>query len=118
MGNIIKKLGRNYDPSQNSVDLVLDVFKSKNDVDKAKAVDLLSRHFPFLVPMKDTVINLGKASNAVEAYKFLIPKLLNVINFYRNNTTHFDHPDEEKEVYDLNLEKSSALPERLVQSRA
>lgn len=110
MGNIIKKLGRNYDPSQNSVDLVLDVFKSKNDVDKAKAVDLLSRHFPFLVPMKDTAINLGKASNAVEAYKFLIPKLLNVINFYRNNTTHFDHPDEEKEVYDLNLDERNLVP--------
>ena len=110
MEKILKTLGVNYNPKNDMSVNVVNVLKSKNVVDKAKAVDLLNRHFPFLVPMKDTVINLEKASNTVEAYRFLIPKIRNVINFYRNNTTHFDHPDGEKEVYDLNLDERNLVP--------
>lgn len=109
LGNIYKKTGHNYDPSQNSADLILKDLKSKNGVVRAKTVDLLGKHFPFLAPMTDNLISTKKVNNTLDAYLFLLPKIVNVLNFYRNVTTHFD-PDEEKEIYSLNLDERSLVP--------
>ncbi|MBP5561398.1 MAG: type VI-B CRISPR-associated RNA-guided ribonuclease Cas13b [Muribaculaceae bacterium] len=108
---ICKCLGMGKDSNDfNPFNTILDNLKSKktHTDKKDKICTLLRRHFPFLAPMTDTVISTGKATNEVDALCFILPKVNEVLNFYRNYTTHYDS-DEENEFFNLNLNERSLV---------
>lgn len=109
MSSIVKVLGKEPDLNKDMADWVMKDLNNKKEDVKLKAFELLSKGFPFLDPMADIIIGKGMAKDRLEAYKFLLPKIKNVLNFYRNYLTHFDS-DEDKEIYSLNLNERSLVP--------
>lgn len=80
--------------------------KRKTDL-KLKYGDLLKRHFPFLAPMLDKV----ETNNQYDLghLQKLLENIWEVLNFYRNYTTHYD-PDEDNKTAALHLNERNLVP--------
>ena len=99
----------------NAVQDIIDNLKADGKKKKAKVelklklCELLKRHFPFLAQMIETVISSKLAQNEQDALYFIFNKVKNVLNFYRNYTTHFDS-DEDDEIAGLHLNERTLVP--------
>ncbi len=103
--HILKCLGKNAE--NNAADKILQTFASKKVNEKAKAIDLLNRHLPFMEPLVASVMDKkGNNFSLPEAYAYVIKRIVEIARFYRNYTTHYDS-DESGEILNLNSYEGS-----------